>query len=57
MAHNCAVWHEELRPYKVQSADAVGISQRVPERWQAFSAAWDRATSGIDQQCAAYGVG
>lgn len=57
MAHNCAVWQEELRPYKVQSADAVGISQRVPERWQAFSVAWDRAASGIDQECAVHGAG
>ena len=57
MAHNCAVWHEELRPYKEQSSDAVGISHRSGTRWQAFSVAWDRAVAGIDQQCAAHGVG
>ncbi len=57
MAHNCTIWQEELRPYKEQSSDRVGISKRVPERWQAYSAAWDRASNGIDQQCAAHGVG
>ena len=57
MEHNCAVWKEELRPYKDQSSNMVGISKKVPERWQAFSTAWDRASDGIDQQCEVHEVG
>ncbi len=52
MAHNCAVWQEELRPYRDQSAETMGVSKASQQTWQAFSIAWTKASDGIDQQCA-----
>ena len=52
MAHNCAVWREEFRPYKDQSAGVMGVPRANEAKWQAFSFAWSTASDGIDQQCA-----
>ncbi len=57
MAHNCTLWREELRLYKDQAAGMIGVSEANNEQWQAFSAVWGKASDGIDQHCANYGIG